>query len=223
MACVDASLKTMQGMHVNKSKRILASGLLERGRLYHHVRGVRSLLSVFGMANLSAESNPPEVRFFFLFPLVHTHTPDSLQDPLQDHAGGMKCIFFTMLQKCLPCPREGSTLVLPCSGFGTWSRVAASCKSVLKPGPLKQDGVCLARVHDLHQHVQRATVHAEGDRECRGLLRVALQLSLFDAAAAPPDPMHRQEASMTSRRCSRRGLRSALTECVLTTQHSLMN
>ena len=39
------------------------------------------------------------------------------------------------------------------------------------------------------------TVHAESDRECRGLLRVALQLSLFDAAAAPPDLMHQQEAA----------------------------
>ena len=41
--------------------------------------------------------------------------------------------------------------------------------SALRPGMLGQDGVCLAGVHDLHQHVQRATVHAEGDRECRGL------------------------------------------------------
>ena len=41
--------------------------------------------------------------------------------------------------------------------------------SVLRPRLLRQDGVCLARVHDLHQHLQRATVHAEGDRECRGL------------------------------------------------------
>ena len=58
---------------------------------------------------------------------------------------------------------------------------------------LRQDGVCLGRLHD--QHVQRAMVYAEGDRECRGLLGVALQLSLFDAAAAPPDLMHRQEAA----------------------------
>ena len=50
---------------------------------------------------------------------------------------------------------------------------------------LGQDGVCLDRLHD--QYVQRATVHAEGDRERRGLPRVALQLSLFDVAAAPPD------------------------------------
>ena len=67
--------------------------------------------------------------------------------------------------------------------------------SALRPGMLQQDGVCLASVHDLHQHVQRATVHAEDDRECRGLLRVALYLSLFDAAAAPPDLVHRQEAA----------------------------
>ena len=59
--------------------------------------------------------------------------------------------------------------------------------SVLWPGLLRQDGVCLARVHDLHKHVHRATVHAEGD------LRVTLQLSLFDTAAAPPDLTHRQE------------------------------
>ena len=50
---------------------------------------------------------------------------------------------------------------------------------------LGQHGVCLVRLLD--QHVQRAMVHAEGDRECRRLLCVALQLSLFDAAAAPPD------------------------------------
>ena len=67
--------------------------------------------------------------------------------------------------------------------------------SALRPGMLRQDGVCLARVHDLHQHVQRATVHAEGDCECRGLPRIALHLSLFDAEAAPPDLMHRQEAA----------------------------
>ena len=65
----------------------------------------------------------------------------------------------------------------------------------LRPGLLRQDGVCLASVYDLHQHVQRATVHAEGDRECRGLLRVALYLSLFDAAAAPSGLMHREEAA----------------------------
>ena len=38
-------------------------------------------------------------------------------------------------------------------------------------------------------------VQAEGDRECRGLLRVPLQLGLFDDAAAAPDLMHRQEAA----------------------------
>ena len=61
---------------------------------------------------------------------------------------------------------------------------------------LQQDGVCLGRLLD--QHVQRAMVHAEGDRECRGLLRVAL--SLLHAAAA-------QGGGKRSRRCSRRGLR----------------
>ena len=65
-------------------------------------------------------------------------------------------------RECWPCAREGSTMVLLCSG-------SARC-----PGLLRQDGVCLARVHDLHQHIKRATVHAEGDRECRGLLCVAL-------------------------------------------------
>ena len=67
--------------------------------------------------------------------------------------------------------------------------------SVLQPGLLRQDGVCLARVHDLHQHVQRVTIRAEGDRECRGLLRAALHLSLFNGAAVPPDLMHQQEAA----------------------------
>ena len=67
--------------------------------------------------------------------------------------------------------------------------------SALRPRLVKQDGVCLASVYDLHQHVLRATIHAEGYRECRGLFCVALQLGLFDAAAAPPDPMHRQEAA----------------------------
>ena len=62
--------------------------------------------------------------------------------------------------------------------------------NVLWPRLLWPDGVCLASVHDLHQHVQGATVHAEGDRACRDLPRVALQLSLLDAAAAPPDLMH---------------------------------
>ena len=65
----------------------------------------------------------------------------------------------------------------------------------LWPGLFRQDGVCLARVHDLHQHVQRATVHAEGDCECRGLLGVALQLGLFLAAVASSGLVHRQEAA----------------------------
>ena len=65
----------------------------------------------------------------------------------------------------------------------------------LRPRLLGQDGVCLAGVHDLHQHVQRATVHAEGDCERRGLPRVALQLSLFHAAAAPSNVMHREETA----------------------------
>ena len=36
---------------------------------------------------------------------------------------------------------------------------------------------------------------AEGDRECRGLLCVALRLGLFNATAAPADLLHRQEAA----------------------------
>ena len=90
----------------------------------------------------------------------------------------------------------------------------------LRPGLLRQDGVCLARVHDLHQHVQRSTAHAEGDRERRRLPRVALQLGSLGAAAAPPGLMHREEAAG--------GLvvfttRSALTACLSMSQHSLMN
>ena len=45
---------------------------------------------------------------------------------------------------------------------------------------LRQDGVCLGRLLD--QHVQRATVHAEGDRECRRFLCVAPQLVLLHVA-----------------------------------------
>ena len=53
-------------------------------------------------------------------------------------------------------------------------------------GLLRQD-VCLARSH-LHHHDRRATFNAEGDIKCRGLPRVAMQLSLFDAVD-PPDLM----------------------------------
>ena len=67
--------------------------------------------------------------------------------------------------------------------------------SALRPGLLGQDGVCLARVHDLHQHVQRSTAHAEGDRERRRLPRVALRLRLFHAAAAQSSLMHWEEAA----------------------------
>ena len=45
---------------------------------------------------------------------------------------------------------------------------------------LRQDGVCLGRLLD--QHVQRATVHAEGDRERGRLLCVAPQLGLLHVA-----------------------------------------
>ena len=46
--------------------------------------------------------------------------------------------------------------------------------SMLWQGLLRKDGICLASVHDLHQHAHRATVRAESDRECRGLSRVAV-------------------------------------------------
>ena len=55
--------------------------------------------------------------------------------------------------------------------------------SALRPGLLRQDGVCPARVYDLHQHVQQATVHAGGVNFVASP-RVALQLRLFDAAPA---------------------------------------
>ena len=64
-----------------------------------------------------------------------------------------------------------------------------------------------------------STIHAEGDREYLGLPRVALQLSLFDAAAAPPDLTHRQEAARVS---SMFTPRSAVTGCVLISQYTLM-
>ena len=65
--------------------------------------------------------------------------------------------------------------------------------SVLWAGMPGLDGVCLAGVYDLHQHAQRTTVHAEGDRECPGLHRIAMQLSLLHAKAAPPDLLHKEE------------------------------
>ena len=95
-------------------------------------------------------------------------------------------------------------------GLSTLSRAAASCRdrgrrgpavlrsyvmSALRPGLLGQDGVCLSRVHDLHHHVQRATVHAEGDCERRGLLCVHLLLGMLRAAAAPFCLMHREKAA----------------------------
>ena len=54
---------------------------------------------------------------------------------------------------------------------------------------LGQDGVCLDRLHD--QYVQRATVHAEGDRECRGVLGVLPTAG----PASRRGLMHRQEAA----------------------------
>ena len=47
--------------------------------------------------------------------------------------------------------RRGCPAVLRCDVVGA-----------LWPGLLRQDGVCLARVHDPHRHVQRATIHAGG-------------------------------------------------------------
>ena len=37
--------------------------------------------------------------------------------------------------------------------------------------------------------------HAEGDRECRCLLGIALQLGLLHPAVAPPRLVHREEAA----------------------------
>ena len=65
----------------------------------------------------------------------------------------------------------------------------------LRPGLLRQERVCLGRVHDLHEHVRRSTAHAEGDRERRGLPRVALQLSLLHTVAAPSSLIHQEEAA----------------------------
>ena len=109
----------------------------------------------------------------------------------------MLAIFERRIHACLSClqhvvqsGRELQDRVRRCPAV-LWRDV----QSVQRPGLLQQDSVCLARVHDRHHHVQRTTVHAEGDRECSGVLRVALQLSLFDAAAARPDLMHRPEAA----------------------------
>ena len=62
----------------------------------------------------------------------------------------------------------------------------------LRPGLLKQDGVCPARVQDLHHHVQTIMLKAT----------VNVVASLFlpynclqHAAAAPLDLMHKQEAA----------------------------
>ena len=98
----------------------------------------------------------------------------------------------------------------PCSGSKRcreWSRPAGSGSPLPTrslpgrgenaPARVSQDGIFLSRLHELNQHAQRATVQAESDRECRGLLSVALQLSLFDAAAAPPNLM----GGKSSRRC----------------------
>ena len=57
--------------------------------------------------------------------------------------------------------------------------------------------------------------HAEGGRECRGLLCVPLLMRLFDAAAAPPGLMKPAGSGTRSRRCSRR---SALTACLSMSQ-----
>ena len=111
---------------------------------------------------------------------------------------------------CWPWPREGSHdgphsvwiqhvvdsgRELQDRGRCCPSVLGRDVASALGPGLRGHDGVGLVRVHDLHQHVQRATVHAEGDPECRGLPRVALQLSLFHTTATPPDLMHQQKAA----------------------------
>ena len=107
------------------------------------------------------------------------------------------------------------SIVFSRSGLG---RVVVSA---LRPVLLRQDGVCPARLHDVHQHVQRATVHGEGDRECRGLPGVALQLSLLHAAVAPPGLMHRQEPA--GRLVDVHDAVCTDSVLVLISQHSLMN
>ena len=103
--------------------------------------------------------------------------------------------FFAWVHHVVQCGRE-----LQDRGRRGPAVLGRDVASALWPGLLRQDSLCLARLHDLHQHIKRATVHAEGDRECLGLLCVALQLGLLDAAAAA-------RADRTFRRCSRRGLR----------------
>ena len=92
--------------------------------------------------------------------------------------------FFAQVQHVVQCGCE-----LQDRGRGGPAVLGRDVASAL----LRQDGVCLGRLHD--QHVQRAMVHAEGDRECRGLLCIALQLGLLHPAAAPPDLMHQEEAA----------------------------
>ena len=100
---------------------------------------------------------------------------------------------------CWPCPRIEHVIQsgreLQDRGRRGPAVLRSDVMSALRPGLLGQDGVCLARVHDLPKHVQRATVHAEGDWERRGLLSFALQLSMLRAAAAPSGLMHREEAA----------------------------
>ena len=79
-------------------------------------------------------------------------------------------------------------------GLSTPSNVAVSCTSVVVVAQSFSDLTWWVR-YDLHEHVQRATVHAEGGSERRGLPRVALQLSLLHAAAAPSNVMHWEETA----------------------------
>ena len=101
---------------------------------------------------------------------------------------------------CWPCPREGSTLVLPCFGSsrrpglaaraaGSWSWwcpavLRCDVASVLWPGMLKTASV-LPVCAICTSKTSGATVHAEGDRERRGLLCVALQLGLACRRGGP--------------------------------------
>ena len=71
--------------------------------------------------------------------------------------------FLARVQHVVPCDRE-----LQERRRGGPALLGRDVVCVLPPGLLRQDGVCPASVHDLRQHVQRATVYAEGDRECRG-------------------------------------------------------
>ena len=93
--------------------------------------------------------------------------------------------FFAWVHHVVQCGRELQDVVVVAQSFSdvTWRVCSGQGCSGKTASVLPACTICT-----------RATVHAEGDRE-RGTLCFALQLSLFDAAAAPPDLMHREEAT----------------------------